>query len=105
MKSVRIPRGEARSCILNKFRDSTIQQYSPGGRRPCPVLVLGEGVRTAALAVAEFGGEPYLKVSDLVAAVDGVRAASVDSSYAYAVEWRPDLGQLCLWRDAQHPIS
>ncbi|MBP2017048.1 hypothetical protein J2Z79_000422 [Symbiobacterium terraclitae] len=68
-------------------------------------LVLGEGVRTAALPVTDIGGQPYVQVADLVAAVDGARTASAEASYAYAVEWRPDLGQLCLWRDARHPIS
>lgn len=68
-------------------------------------VVLGEGTRTAALPVTEIGGLPYLRIADLVAAVDGVRAGSAQSSYAYAVEWRPDLGQLTLWCDVQHPIS
>jgi len=68
-------------------------------------LVLGDGVRSAALPLTDVGDLPYVRVADLIAAVDGVRLASADASYTYAVEWRPDLGQLCLWRDAQHPIS
>jgi len=69
------------------------------------VLVLGDGSRTAALAVTAINGEPYVRGSELEAAVDGVRVTAPDSSYAYAVEWRPDLGQLGLWRAVRRPIS
>lgn len=68
-------------------------------------LTLAPGSRSAAMATATVAGVPYVAVDDLIAAIDGQRHSSAEGSYTYAVEWRPDLGQLCLWQDVQHPIS
>lgn len=63
------------------------------------------GVRTEPLPVAEVDGRSYVQGSDLEAAVDGLRVDLPDGGFRYAVDWRPDLGQLGLWRAVRRPIS
>ncbi|MBY6277647.1 hypothetical protein [Symbiobacterium thermophilum] len=68
-------------------------------------LVLAGGTRTEPLSVAEIEGRSYVQGTDLEAAVDGRRVDLSDAGYTYAVDWRPDLGQLGLWRAVRRPIS
>lgn len=69
------------------------------------VLDLGFGILSGPIKSVTLDGVSYVSIADLVGAVDGQHAGSSQGSYTYDVKWRADLGQLCLWRDEQHPIS
>ena len=60
-------------------------------------LVLAGGTRTEPLSVAEIEGRLDVPGDRPRRARDGRRVDLSDAGYTYAVDWRPDLGQLGLW--------